>query len=151
MAQPRIVGERGHGAMIAVAVDGPMRKQDVGLLGLKQFSELIIAGVIHDRVTVALGGEDRARLQNATSFLRLRDTHGAAFIWCCLRAGLFTSVQIQKRDVISKFGVARDRPAAAVLRIAGMAAANDDSAFAGTWFARKLRCAKGQRRHPGGY
>jgi len=24
-------------------------------------------------------------------------------------------------------------------------------AFAGAWFARKLRCAKGQRGHPGGY
>src|SRR5678815_1973180 len=129
--------------MIAVAIDGPVRKQDVGLFGLDEFSKLIIAGVVDDRMAIALGGEDGSRLQNAAGFLGFRDAHVATYIRSCLRTGLFTTIQIQKRDIMSELGVARDRPAAAVLGIAGVAATDDDLKFGAC--ARGLPCSSAKR------
>jgi len=99
---------------------------NVRALGLKQRPKLIVSIGIHDGVAIALSGKQGPRLKNGTSALSLRDTNATASRGVRLRTALFTAIQIQQCDRMSKLRIPGDGASAAVFRISRMTADDDD-------------------------
>jgi len=123
-AEPCIVGECGNRAVIAMAVNGPVREEDIGLLGLEQPPKFLIMSGVDNRIPIAVRRKGGAGFEYFAGFPGFRDAHPAARARIFLRTTLLAAIQIQQDDLMSQIRVARNRAAAAILGIAGMTAAN---------------------------
>ena len=73
-----------------------------------------------DRIAIDLPREEGPRLQNLASVSGLRDPRAAKGL-----TALLAVVQVQEDDFMPQVAEAGNRPAAAIFRIAGMAAGDD--------------------------
>jgi len=124
--QPRIQGQRGNGAMIAMAINRPMRENHVGAFGAEHARERLIMRGIDDRTAVVLAGESGSGFQESTCVLGFRGSNCATAIEARSAAEPLAAIQVQQNDVVAQFTIARDRPGAAAFRVAGMAACHND-------------------------
>lgn len=123
---PRVEGKHGYGAMVAVPVDGPLGEHHVGIFAGEKAREALIVWGIDDRAAVVLAGKNGARFQTSTSSLGFGGANGAAAVEARAAAESLAAVEIEQDHLMSQIGVAGDGPAAAALRVARMAARDDD-------------------------
>ena len=121
-AQESIVNQRRDCNVIAMLIHRPMRKHHIRLLRFQHFPEILIVRVVQNRVTVALSGKGRARPKNRACPLRFGRADRAPRITRSSRAALLAMVQIQQHHVMTQIRIPRHRPAAAILRVARVAA-----------------------------
>jgi hypothetical protein len=66
--------------MVAVAVDGPLRENDVGSFGCKGARESLVMWRIDDRAAVYLAGKSGSGFKRQTSVLGFRGPNGGAAV-----------------------------------------------------------------------
>ena len=112
--------------MVAVGVDRPVGEDELGLLGLEDLAKLVVPRRIHLRGTIDLTCEDGPCLEDLARLPALggADRRGLLVRLAC-NAGL-TPCQIEGDDLVAQVGEPGHRPAAAGLRVVGMAAHDDD-------------------------
>jgi hypothetical protein len=71
--------------MVAVVIDGPLRKENIGALVFDNLPEIVEMSGIQDGVTIDLPGEGRARLEYLGGFGGFGHSHGrrcaTLFFW----------------------------------------------------------------------
>ena len=68
---PRPLRQHRGGAVIGMAVNGPLREQDVGVLRGQRALKAAVVRLVHNAAPVRLAGENRPRPQHFASLLRL--------------------------------------------------------------------------------
>src|SRR5271157_5449047 len=113
--------------MIAVVIDGPLRKENIGALVFDNLPEIVEVGGIQDGMAVGLSSEGRARLEYLGGLSGFRNAHVRRCATLVRRP--LTIVQMEKNNVVALCGEASDGAAAAVFGVAGMSSRNDDFEF----------------------
>src|ERR1019366_1915681 len=121
--QPGIEGKHRDGAMVAVAVDGPLREYHVRAFRGEYASEGLIVCSVDDCAAVVLAGKSGPCIETLTGF----PGFGGADDGTAPRSAAepLTAIQVQQNHLMAELGVARDRPGAAAFRIARMTARDD--------------------------
>ncbi len=96
---PCIVDERGHGPMIAMPVNRPVREDDVRLQGFQNEPERVIVRGVHDGFAVHLTRERGGCVQNPAGLSRFRGSQRAALAGRGACTALFPAIEIQQRDL----------------------------------------------------
>jgi hypothetical protein len=106
--------------VIPVIVDGPMGKDDVGVLGGEELGELLIMGCVDHGLAVDLAREEWMRAQDLTRLLGFRGPDGRAIkVRCFLSlAEAFATIKVEQGDVMTKSHVAGDGAGAAAFGVA---------------------------------
>jgi hypothetical protein len=114
--------------MIRMIVDRPLREYDIRPQRREQFGEGFVVCIVHNRSAVALWCKDGCCAKDAARRHRFLNTRRYAVGGNCRGTGgraivrVVATVEIQQRDAMALLCVPRDRSAAAVFRIAGVAA-----------------------------
>jgi hypothetical protein len=88
--------------MVAVAIDGPLRKDDVGFLLGDDPVESRVSLCVDYGLTIDLSPERRASLQDPAGLLRLGSTYRRAVIgWRCAAVPV-TTIEIEKHDLMTR-------------------------------------------------
>jgi hypothetical protein len=113
--------------MVAVVIDGPLGKENIGALVFDKLPEIIEVGGIQDGMAVGLSSEDRARLEYLGGLSGFRHAHARGRATLVPRP--LTIVQMEKNNFVALCGEASEGAAAAVFGVAGMSSRNDDFEF----------------------
>ena len=130
-AQPGVEDQVGEGAVVAVLIQGPLGKDDIGVLGVEEAAKFIVVGVVDDGTAVVLVGENGARFQDFAGFLSFGGADRATLARLGSATVAFATIEIKQNDIVAEIGVAGDGAGAAAFGIAGMTAGHHDFEFAG--------------------
>lgn len=108
--------------MIAVAVDWPVSKDDIGSLRLEEAGEILVMRRIDDRVAIMLSCKHGAGVKDTARILGFGRANSRTATKARSSAESVAAIQVEQNDLMAEIAIAGDGSGTAAFRVAGMAA-----------------------------
>jgi hypothetical protein len=108
--------------VIAMLVNGPLRENDVWLLGVEQALEVLVMGAVNNGVAIDLSRENRTGFQNLAGLLRFGGPDGSALCGTAAAAETFAAIQIKQNNLMAERRIAGNRAGTTAFGVARVAA-----------------------------